>query len=128
MAKQLLELKKDPLLCNERGRRWFSSTELDLIVWHDTEGSIAGFEFYYDKTVNEHVLIWWADKGFVHLAVDDGEQKPAHSHKQTPILVPDGRVDPGRIRKLFTDSSRHLPDEIAGLVKSKLRQYQASIV
>ena len=80
--------------------------DMDLIVWYDDGGSIAGFELYYDKNIREHVFIWSADRGFTHLAVDDGEQKPVLNYKEAPILIPDGHIDPNRIRTLFEGSCR----------------------
>ena len=119
----LIEFKGTQQIAGERRRRWFSSTDMDLIVWYGEDDSIAGFELYYDKNIREHVFIWGADSGFVHLAVDDGEQKPVLDYKEAPILIPDGHVDPNRIRYLFEGSREHLPAEVATLVLSKLVQY-----
>ena len=60
---------------------------------------------------------------FAHLAVDDGEQKPVLEYKEAPILIPDGHVDPNRIRHLFEGSCENLPAEVATLVLRKLVQY-----
>jgi hypothetical protein len=95
---------------------------MDLIVWADETLSIAAFEFYYDKNVDEHVLIWREGSGFTHLAVDDGEQKPALEYKQSPILVSDGSFDPDRIRSLFEGSCQELPTDVADAVRLKLEQ------
>ena len=119
----LIELKGVQQIADERRRRWFSSTDMDLIVWYEEDGSIAGFELYYDKNIREHVFIWGADNGFAHLAVDDGEQKPVLDYKEAPILIPDGHVDPNRIRHLFEGSRENLPAEVATLVLRKLVQY-----
>lgn len=119
----LIELKGVQQIADERRRRWFSSTDMDLIVWYEADGSIAGFELYYDKNIREHVFIWGADSGFTHLAVDDGEQKPVLDYKEAPILIPDGHVDPDRIRHLFERSRENLPAEVASLVLGKLAQY-----
>ena len=119
----LIELKGVQQIVDQRRRRWFSSTDMDLIVYYEEDDSIAGFELYYDKNVREHVFIWGADSGFDHLAVDDGEQKPVLNYKETPILIPDGQVDPNRIRRLFERSREHLPAELATLVQKKLAQY-----
>jgi hypothetical protein len=104
-------------------RRWFSSPEMDLILWYDDNKAVAGFELYYDKSLREHVFIWKAESGTTHLAVDDGEQKPVFEYKEAPILIPDGHVDPNRIWKLFEASSENVPHEIVTLVRQKLRQH-----
>ncbi len=119
----LVELKDSQRITDDRRRRWFSSTDVDLIVWYDEGESLVGFELYYDKNVREHVFIWRADSGFAHLAVDDGEQKPVLEYKEAPLLIPDGHVDPNRIRKLFEGSCGNLPVELVTLVRRKLAQH-----
>ena len=101
-------------------RRWFSSNDMDLIVWADENQSITAFELYYDKNINEHVLVWRRESGFSHLAVDDGEQKPVLNYKETPILVADGKFDPGRISHSFEQMQNELPGPIARVVRREL--------
>lgn len=119
----LIELKSTQQTANERRRRWFSSPDMDLIVCYDEGDLLAGFELYYDKKVQEHVFIWRTGRGFTHLAVDDGEQKPVLDHKETPLLIPNGHVDPKRIRNLFDGSCENLPAEVITLVRQKLVQH-----
>jgi hypothetical protein len=121
--KRLIELKEIQQSADNRRRRWFSSSEMDQIVWYDEGDSIAGFELYYDKNIREHVFIWQAERGFSHLAVDDGEQKPVLEYKEASILVPDGQVDPNRIRSLLDTSIEDLPAKVARLVREKLEEY-----
>ena len=116
---RLIELKSDQRLVGNR--RWFSSPDIDLIIWTDQLDSIVALEFYYDKNINEHVLLWRQRSGFTHLAVDDGE-KPTLEYKRTPILISDGRYDPDRIRSLFEGSCNDLPADIASEVREKLEQ------
>ena len=123
----LIELQGIRQIADELRRQWFSSTDMDLIVWYDESDLISRFELYYDKNVHEHVLIWRAESGFAHLAVDDGEQKPVLSYKETPILIPDGQVDPNRISNLFEKSCQNLPAELITLVRRKLVRYQGCI-
>ena len=82
--------------------------------------ALVAFELYYDKAVNEHVLIWRRDAGFTHRAVEDGEQKPVLHYKQAPILVADGHLDLDRIRRLFLGSCEDLPPEVAQVVGQAL--------
>jgi hypothetical protein len=121
--KRLIELKEIQQSVDNRRRRWFSSSEMDQIVWYDEGDSIAGFELYYDKNIREHVFIWQAEREFSHLAVDDGEQRPVLEYKEAPILVPDGQVDPNRIRSLLDTSIENLPAKVARLVREKLEEY-----
>jgi hypothetical protein len=120
---RLIELKSSGQISDRGRRRWFTSTDLDLIAWFDENDSLSGFELYYDKNVREHVFIWRADGGFEHLAVDDGEQKPVLEYKEAPLLVPDGHVDPNRISHLFEGSCRGLPTDLAAFVGKKLKQH-----
>lgn len=117
---RLIELKSDQSLVGNR--RWFSSPEIDLIMWTDRIDSIVAFEFYYDKNIDEHVLLWRERSGFTHLAVDDGEQKPTLEYKRTPILVSDGNFDPDRIRSLFEGLCENLPADVAAGVRLRLEQ------
>ena len=119
----LTEIKNVQQIAGESRRRWFSSTDMDLIVWYDEGDSLAGFELYYNKNIQEHVFIWRAGGGFAHLAVDDGEQKPVLDYKEAPILIPDGQIDPNRIRNLFEGSCENLPAEVVALVRRKLVQH-----
>jgi len=122
---KLIELKSDQ--CSVENRRWFSSSDLDLIVWFSESQSVKAFELYYDKNINEHVLIWRKEKGFSHQAVDDGEQKPALNYKEAPILIPDGIFDPDRIRQLFERFQEELPATVAKMVGQELSRLTSDI-
>jgi len=117
---QLKELKNAQLSEGEHLRRWFGSPEMDLVVWYGRDETPVRFELYYDKMLSEHVFIWRKQSGIGHMAVDDGEQKPAPHHKETPILVPDGQIDVERIRTLFERSSTRLPAALRDFVRRKI--------
>jgi hypothetical protein len=121
--KALIELKGARQKAGELRRRWFTSPDMDLIAWYGEDDSIVGLELYYDKDLREHVFIWQSGRGYTHLAVDDGEQKPVLEYKEAPILVPDGRVDPNRIIRLFEGSCEKLPSEVVALVREKVMQH-----
>ena len=121
---RLVELNRDQTIAENR--RWFSSNEMDVIIWIDENRSIKAFELYYDKNVNEHVLVWRDGSGFSHLAVDDGEQKPVLSYKETPILIPDGVFEADRIMRLFETTREDLPAELFKFVHHELGKLTAS--
>lgn len=121
---RVVELKRDR--SSAEYRRWFSSSEMDVIVWTDESRSIKAFELYYDKNVNEHVLIWRKGSGFSHLAVDDGEQKPVLNYKEAPLLIPDGSFNADRIKRLFGKIHESLPPEIANAVGHELGKLTVS--
>jgi hypothetical protein len=99
---------------------------MDVIIWIDENRSIKAFELYYDKNVNEHVLVWRDGSGFSHLAVDDGEQKPVLNYKETPILIPDGVFEADRIMRLFETTREDLPAELFKFVHHELGKLTAS--
>jgi hypothetical protein len=119
-------LKEVQLSCQPGGepiRRWFSDDHHDLIVWLANDGGIIGFQFCYDKSGDEHALTWLKDKGFAHRRIDDGEGRGLH-HKMTPILIPDGIIDIGRIRSLFRLVCGEVDKDIVALVEKRLNELE----
>ena len=118
----LRELLDTRQIAGEPKRRWFSSPELDLIVWLGDDDAPVGFQLCYDKHRGERALTWREDRGFDHAAVDDGEQTPAQ-HKSTPILVADGYFDRDRVKTKFLESSAEVPQSIRAFVTRVLDRY-----
>lgn len=102
-------------------RRWFYSADFDLIVWF-ADGVIAGFELCYDKQIAEHSLLWFPQRGFAHMAIDDGENRPG-KHKASPVRIPDGCCDIRRLHAAFAAACQTLPAEIADFVLLALEQH-----
>ncbi len=102
----------------EPKRRWFSSAEMDLILWCEGPEPI-GFQLCYDKGVDEHALTWMKNSGWTHRRIEDGENRGAH-HKMTPILVPDGIIDISRIQAEFEAASAGIDAEVRALVLQTL--------
>jgi hypothetical protein len=107
----------------EPRRRWFDSPEMDLMVWYDDCGQLTGFQLSYDKPVSEHSLSWRRDRGYEHLAVDDGESGAGMNYKETPILIPDGYFDPNRLHRMFLSSSETMPAALVAFVSEKILAY-----
>src|SRR5437879_5394940 len=80
MLTEYSDVKRIP---GQRARRWFHSDDEDLIVWYADDGSIFGFQLYYDKQKSERALTWLPQSAFSHDRVDDGEG-PALVYKRTP--------------------------------------------
>jgi hypothetical protein len=110
----LRELPEIRQVAGEPRRRWFSSPDLDLIVWLDDTDTMLGFQLCYDKSRGERALTWRADRGYDHAAVDDGEARP--SHKETPILVANGYLDRARVAEIFREASVSIPPPIRDAV------------
>jgi len=104
----------------EAHRRWFSSADLDLIVWCDHVGAPVAFQLCYDKGRTERALTWEPATGLVHSAVDDGESDPGMRYKATPVLEPDGPLDMPRVVARFAAASDALPADIAAFVRDRL--------
>ncbi len=105
-----------------RRRRWFQSSDLDLIVWCAEDGSISGFQLCYDRRRAERALTWIRGEGYSHLRVDDGESEPL-AFKRAPILVADGQPDVAAIRARFAAQAAKLPAEVSELVEERLRAW-----
>lgn len=99
----------------EPERRWFTSPDMDLIVWGAEGDGVTGFELCYDKQQNEHAILWSSRKGFSHLAVDDGEGRPGKP-KGSPLLLADGRFDAPRVHGLLMRLRQELPPELSDFV------------
>ncbi|MBI2788809.1 MAG: hypothetical protein HYX59_09020 [Elusimicrobia bacterium] len=79
-------------VAQERGadgpRRWFSDEEMDLIVWPDADGGLAGFELCYGKSRTERAYAWRRGGALSHFVVDDGESTPLRN--DSPVLTAGG--------------------------------------
>jgi len=106
---------------NEPFRRWFSDDNFDLIVWFKPDKTIYGFELTYDKTDHEKAIRWFANKALSHHNVDSGEQDPRAN--RTPILTPvSSQTGMGHVLSSFEAAQEGLPENLAALIKSKLRE------
>ncbi len=105
----------------EPRRRWFSSGEMDLIVWCDEQGAPVGFQLCYDLGREERALTWKPETGYTHDFVDDGESGAPTAYKGSPILVPDGAIDFARLQKLFAQANATVPPEIVAFVNAGLQ-------
>ncbi len=117
--KEHLNVRQIP---GESKRRWFHSENFDLIVWLSDDQGFSGFELCYDKQRSEHSITWHKSRGFVHMAVDDGEQRPG-KYKASPILAADGRYEGQRVYSEFLKSCTAIPKEVAVFVLMALRQH-----
>jgi hypothetical protein len=117
----LRELKSVRQVRGEPRRRWFTSSDCDLIVWYEGSETL-GFQICYDKGRAEKALTWKSPGHFTHMAVDDGEQRPAR-YKATPILVADGHFDAHRVTGLFRRESGDVPADLVEFVVAKLGDY-----
>ena len=106
----------------EPKRRWFQSSDEDLIVWYTDDGSILGFQLCYDIRRGERALTWLSGRGYSHERVDDGEVVGL-GHKRTPVLVPDGAFAVDDVLRRFLSISDGLPSDVTSFVERKIREY-----
>lgn len=118
-VREIVNVRQIP---GESKRRWFTSTDFDLIVWLSDDGGFVGFELCYDKLYGEHSISWSETKGFRHMAVDDGEHRHG-KHKASPVLVPDGFFDARRVHSAFAQVSASLPKDVSALVLQALESH-----
>ena len=106
-------------------RRWFSSPQLDLIIWLDADDAIEAFQLCYDKPLQEHSLTWRDGVGYCHQAVDAGDRQGL-GHKSTPLLTATTPVDPDRLRRELHRAGARLPADLLRFVDEKLRCHPES--
>jgi len=106
----------------EPRRRWFTSQDLDLIVWLRGEDEPVGFQLCYDKTAREHAFTWRDGRGYDHAFVDDGESGDT-VYKSTPILRADGYFNRSRVKALFLEAAGELPGALRDYVAERLDRY-----
>jgi len=106
-------------VAGEPPRRWFSSLDLDLIVWNDGV-DVVGFQLCYDKRGTERAITWRSRRGFDHARVEDG----AHGWSRgTPLLVADGRFAKRRVHAMFLRAADEMPDALRTFVAGRLLGY-----
>lgn len=111
---------KETLNTADKNTRWFSDDYFDLIVWHDDQGRITGFQLCYDKKWDERAYTWKENQLPVHERIDSGETSPLKN--MAPILVPDGIAPYDELIKRFRENAVAVDPAICELVLSKLAE------
>jgi len=119
----LRELPDTRQIAGEPKRRWFTSPELDLIVWLNDDDKPVGFQLCYDKSAGEHALTWREGRGYDHAFVDDGEEITPAQQKSTPILRADGHFNRKRVKEMFLEAAAHVPESLRAYVRRVLESY-----
>lgn len=65
-------------------RRWFNDEQLDLFVWYDARGQIAGFQLCFDKKTRERALTYSEEKGY---SFDEVNANHSAWDMSSPVLV-----------------------------------------
>lgn len=116
MLKEVAHTKQHP---GEPPRRWFTSETMDLVLWLHTDGSLAAFQFCYDKPLTEKALSWSPLQGLCSMRVDDGSQQ-LPGHKTTPLLQNDSTPDIKAALAAFREASQDIPSPYADAIIRQL--------
>ena len=103
---------------DEPRRRWFTSNDLDLFVWYDSEDAIIQFQLCYNKGENEQALTWQREAGLTHHFVDDGEGG-IYRMKST-VLIDGDLSDTGNVRQAYIDAGRELDQDLYTFVLDRI--------
>lgn len=105
----------------ESYRRWFTSEDLDLIVWLGPRGMPHGFQLCYGKKErNERAVTWWPERGLTHSVVDDGAGSSLKV-KGTPTLAAGGDFDAAGVLARFLATKGELQPEFVDFVAQRLQ-------
>ena len=105
----------------ESPRRWFTSSDLDLILWLGPQGKPHGFQLCYGKRErDEQALTWWPERGLSHSRVDEGRTDPLHV-KGSPTLQSAGPFDAAAVLARFLGSKGELQPEYVDFVRQRLQ-------
>lgn len=116
----LKEVHNPRQISGEPCRRWFSSGEMDLVVWMSEANEPLGFQLCYDKHRHEKAItLRPGSEHMQYMAVDSGESA-AMRHKASPILVPDGALNAEAVARMFEKQAEHLPGDISRFVLTAL--------
>ena len=121
----LREVKTVRQVPNEGFRRWFSSDDVELIVWYeDRQGPPTAFQLCYDiHRLSERALTWTPARGFVHSWVL-GVVGAKLAYKAAPIHTGSPPLDLHHVRDLFGQAAGELPAEIADFVNIRFSRQQ----
>lgn len=108
---KLYEIRNTKQIPGEPRRRWFSSQDLDLIVWLGEDENIIGFQLSYDKLFDQRALTVFATQ-FFHSKVDEGDATP-DKFKATPQLVNDDELNGSRLAQIFMNEAQSIDSLIA---------------
>ena len=105
----------------ESHRRWFTSNDLDLILWLGPRGQPHGFQLCYGKVERkERALTWWPERGLTHSSVDDSRSSPL-GMKGTPVLSTSQQFDRAEVLQRFLSNKGELANDIVDFVTERLK-------
>jgi len=117
MLREIRNVKQYP---GQLFRRWFNDDLLDLFVWYEAGGRIAGFQLCFDKDRQERALTYTDADGYSLNEVDaDGSAWDMSS----PVLVPGTEFPRVRLLAQLGERSEALDRRLFEYLIEKLKDY-----
>jgi predicted Zn finger-like uncharacterized protein len=114
--RELVNVRQVP---GESPRRWFTSKEMELIVWLGAHGQPHGFQLCFGRRGDdEHALTYWPGRGLSAAVID--EKADPVGIKGSPTLAPNAAVDLPKVRAAFASLGEDLPADVRALVLREL--------
>jgi hypothetical protein len=114
MFREFQSVRQEPGL----RRRWFESSDLDLVVWYAADGTISGFQLLHDTPRGGRALTWSPGLGFSHHAIDAGDRLLG---KLSPVLVQCAESPAPDLGARFAAEAISLEMALAEFVAARLR-------
>ena len=125
MLKETIDVRQ---IDGESKRRWFSSNDLELIIWLDEQDRITGFQLCYEDQGNQKAITWKENSGYSHDNIDDGENISGdNKYKATPILVADGIFNKIKVASYFKEKSNAIDKNVFEFVYDKIINYEETL-
>lgn len=114
--RELVNVRQVP---GESPRRWFTSKEMELIVWLNTNGRPHGFQLCFGKRGrDEKAVTYWPGRGLSAASIDEGSEPVGI--KASPTLAPNEPVELPAVLAQFLAVSAEVPEDIRALVSKEL--------
>jgi len=118
MLREIGNIKQDP---GQFFRRWFNDELLDLFVWYDAGGRIAGFQLCFDKDGRERALTYTDENGY---SLNEVHADGSAWDMSSPVLVMPGTEFPrGRLLTQLRERGEALDRHLCEYLMEKLEAY-----
>jgi len=117
MLREIRNVKQYP---GQLFRRWFNDELLDLFVWYDAGGRIAGFQLCFDKDKQERAWTYTDENGY---SLDDVDADGSAWDMSSPVLVPGTEFPRVRLLAQLGERSAVLDRRLFEYLMEKLEAY-----
>ncbi len=119
MLREIRNVKQYP---GQLFRRWFNDELLDLFVWYDAGGRIAGFQLCFDKDKQERAWTYTDENGY---SLDDVDADGSAWDMSSPVLVPGTEFPRVRLLAQLGERSAVLDRRLFEYLMEKLEAYRS---